>query len=419
MLSILIIDDTPEKIKSIKAVLDDSGIQPERLDTANSVTQAIQYLHDHQYDLALLDFYIPMEWDPSSTPDPQNAINLLNEIAESDEVYSPVRVLAITKAKSIEEEHKELLHKSNCILLSYSEDSDVWRQQLKKELVTLKHLKSKFIHRPEYRYDVAIITALQYPENEQLRSVFSSDWKEVKVPGDDGTVYYETIIHNSKEQPVRIVTAYQHEMASVASSMLTTKIIYNFRPRYLFMTGIAASVKTVEDGVNYGDVLVATQVWNAANGKIKEEKDDPHLFMPDYRQLTLDADMNAIISRIKENKELLVKISHEYPSSAHRSKTELDIHLGPMASVPAVIASQAVIDEIKKHGRSLLGIEMEAYGMFYAAHNAIKNRPIYVASLKSVSDYATKEKCDKYQEYAAYTSAAVLMHIVENCLTFE
>ena len=62
---------------------------------------------------------------------------------------------------------------------------------------------------------------------------------------------------------------------------------------------------------------------------------------------------------------------------------------------------------------------MEAYGMFYAAHNAIKNRPIYVASLKSVSDYATKEKCDKYQEYAAYTSAAVLRHIVENCLTFE
>lgn len=36
-----------------------------------------------------------------------------------------------------------------------------------------------------------------------------------------------------------------------------------------------------------------------------------------------------------------------------------------------------------------------------------------------VSDYATKEKNDRYQEYAAYTSAAVLKHIIINCLSYE
>lgn len=90
-----------------------------------------------------------------------------------------------------------------------------------------------------------------------------------------------------------------------------------------------------------------------------------------------------------------------------------------MASVPAVIACADVIKELEKHDRNLLGIEMEAYGMFYAAYNSIKPRPIYVASLKSVSDYGTKEKCDKFQEYAAYTSAAVLKHIIVNCLKFD
>ena len=115
MLSILIIDDTPEKIKSIKQVIDDAGINPQRLDTAVSVTHAIQCLHARQYDLALLDFYIPMEFSPESNPDPRNAINLLNEIAESEELFSPVRVLAITKAPKIQEEHQALLHKSNCI----------------------------------------------------------------------------------------------------------------------------------------------------------------------------------------------------------------------------------------------------------------------------------------------------------------
>lgn len=419
MLSILIIDDTPEKIKSIKQVIEDAGIHPERLDTAVSVTHAIQCLHARQYDLALLDFYIPMEFSPESNPDPKNAINLLNEIAESEELFSPVRVLAITKAPKIEDEHQTLLHKSNCILLNYSEESDVWREQLRKELINLKHLKAKFVNRSDYNYDVAIITALQYPENEQLRAVFGGDWRELKVYGDEGTVYYETELSIAKDKKIRIVTAYQHQMASVASSMLTTKIIYNFRPRYVFMTGIAASVKSSEEGINYGDVLVATQVWDAFNGKIKETDEDPHLFIPDYRQLPLDADMYAKISKIKEDKNLLHNISHSYPSAAHRPKTELDIHLGLMASVPAVIASQFVIDELRKLGKSIIGIEMEAYGMFLAAANSIKHRPIYVASLKSVSDYATKEKNDDYQEYAAYTSAAVLRHIVENCLNYE
>ena len=419
MLSILIIDDTPEKINSIKKVIEDAGVHPERMDTAVSVTHAIQCLHAHQYDLALLDFYIPMDFCPESNPDPQNAINLLNEIVESEEIYSPVRVLAITKAPKIKDEHQALLHKSNCILLNYSEESNVWREQLRKELINLKHLKKKFVQRSDFNYDVAIITALQYPENEQLRTAFGGEWRELKVYGDEGTVYYETELTISKDKTIRIVTAYQHQMASVASSMLTTKMIYNFRPRYVFMTGIAASAKTLEEGVNYGDVLVATQVWDAFNGKIKETDDDPHLFVPDYRQLSLDADMYAMISKIKEDKDLLIKISHSYPSASHRPKTELDIHLGPMASVPAVIASQVVIDEIRKHGKSLLGIEMEAYGMFLAVANSIKHRPVYVASLKSVSDYATKEKNDKYQEYAAYTSAAILKHIVMNCLSYE
>lgn len=419
MLSILIIDDTPEKIKAIKNVVYASGIQTERLDIAVCVNQAIQKMHEHQYDLSLLDFYIPMDWDESSVPDPKNAISLLNEIAYSEEIYSPVRVLAITKAPKIENEHQTLLHKSNCILLNYSEESDLWREQLSKELINLKHLKSKFVNRSDYNYDVAIITALQYPENEQLRTVFGGDWRELKVYGDEGTVYYETELKNCKDKTIRIVTAYQHQMASVASSMLTTKMIYNFRPRYVFMTGIAASAKSSDEGVNYGDVLVATQVWDAFNGKIKETDEDPHLFVPDYKQLPLDADMYALISKIKEDKYLLNCISRSYSSSAHRPKTELDVHLGPMASVPAVIASQVVIDEIRKCGKSLLGIEMEAYGMFLATANSIKHRPKYVASLKSVSDYATKEKNDKYQEYAAYTSAAVLKHIVVNCLNYD
>ena len=56
--------------------------------------------------------------------------------------------------------------------------------------------------------------------------------------------------------------------------------------------------------------------------------------------------------------------------------------------------------------------------MFYAASNAIKPLPQIVASLKSISDFADVKKDDNYQEYASYTSAALLKFILENELDY-
>ena len=90
-----------------------------------------------------------------------------------------------------------------------------------------------------------------------------------------------------------------------------------------------------------------------------------------------------------------------------------------MGNESIALGCKKVVDDLKAHDRNLLGIEMESYGLFYASAKGFKPRPIYTASLKSVSDFGTKEKCDKYQEYAAYTSAAVLKHIIMSYLKFE
>jgi nucleoside phosphorylase len=66
-----------------------------------------------------------------------------------------------------------------------------------------------------------------------------------------------------------------------------------------------------------------------------------------------------------------------------------------------------VVDEIKLQHRSLLGIEMEAYGLFAAAASAEFPRPTPIA-IKSVCDFADEDKSDEFQAYAAYTSARAL-----------
>ena len=59
---------------------------------------------------------------------------------------------------------------------------------------------------------------------------------------------------------------------------------------------------------------------------------------------------------------------------------------------------------IKKFLRQADGIDMEAYGMYYASQQSINPKPIPIC-MKSISDFANKDKSDEHQEYAAFISA--------------
>lgn len=413
MLKVLVIEDTDRKARDIKDYVRSLGCETK---VVSGTREAIAVMLADLYDLVLLDLYIPEEFGDEAEPD--NAYNLLQRVSKDRRINKPVAICGITRYDNVEEAEKRFKDYL-WSLIKYEENSLAWKGQVRGKIEYLKNLSKMKSQQNPYDYDVAIITALQKIENEQLRKVFGGNWETLVLDGDDTTTYYTSELTLKSGDTIRVVTCFQQLMASTASAMLTTKVIANFHPRYLFMTGIAASVKTAEEGVGYGDVLVATEVWNAANGKLKESDDDNHQFMPDYRHEVLDASFENIITKLMEEKQLLYDISEAFPSEVGKPNTKLQIHKGPMASVPAVIACADVVKDLKKHDRNLLGIEMEAYGLFYAAAKGFKPRPIYTASLKSVSDYGTKEKCDKYQEYAAYTSAAVLKYIVQNCLCFD
>ena len=80
---------------------------------------------------------------------------------------------------------------------------------------------------------------------------------------------------------------------------------------------------------------------------------------------------------------------------------ELRAHFGPLASGAAVVANHQVFETLLNQHRNLLGIEMEAYGVVMACKGSGKPRPIPVV-MKSVCDYADRDKDDDYQEYAAH-----------------
>lgn len=416
MLSILIIEDTPEKLASIKDVIKGILGNAQEPIVVNDVKHALDKLSNNYYDLLIVDMFIPFEWGTGDA-NPQNAIDLLQQLPQDEDLISPLSVLSITKKEDLADEFKNKLEQLTITLLQYKENSDSWKPQLQNRLKTILLAKKSLYNNQEYDYDVAIINALQEPEHSQMMRVLGCEWINISYPLDDFNNYYEGYLVNKDRRSIKCISTYANQMGSIASSALTSKIIYNFRPKYLFMTGIAAGVSP--NSMNYGDILVASEVYDGASGKIKTnvESDKP-IFEPDVRQKTVNPEFINIITRLKSDKKLLNSISDNYPTNAGKPTTQLAIHIGPMASVPAVLSCKQEIDKITTHGRKLQGIEMESYGMFYAASSAIKPLPQIVASIKSVSDFADIKKSDDYQEYASYTSAALLKHILLNELDF-
>lgn len=415
MLKVLIVDDTQEKIREIRQVLEGFVDDPDDVPICGSIREALRACEETRYDLVILDLFIPEK--AGDVPSPSNAQTFLKLIKEDEDYICPVFVIGITRAIDITE-YKAYFEAETLQVLYYAENEDIWKGQMKNRLEYLTGVKRKLGITYEYDYDVAIVNALQYPEHIIMRDCFSDSWREVNLEDDKTTTYYETLLRNRVGRVVRCISCYSPQMASVASATLTTKLILRFHPKYLFMTGICAAL---DSNIGFGDILVASQVWDGMSGKYKEKKGidvNPELiFEPDYRQLSLDAAMLNIVNRLKDKHDLCARIKEDF--KGEKPETPLKIHAGPMTSVPAVIASKTKIEDLKVHARKLIGLEMESYGVFYAAEHAHYLRPLYTASFKSVSDLADKDKTDKYQAYASYTSAALVKYIIENELDYD
>ena len=360
MFRILIIEDDTNKLRNVLSKLNNiSDLDVDSIEHSIDALDAKRKLRTQCYDLMIVDIAIPQT--KSSQVDLEGGIDLVDEILQRKEIYkTPTHIIGLTSKD-------EVFHKAF----------------------------EKFNNKT-----LTFITALAEPELSQVKALCTK-WDKVDLPR-DSTIYYTSKI-NQNGKDIKIVAAHAPQMGMCAASTLTMKLIENFHPRYIVMTGIAAGVKD-GDNINLGDILIAEEVWDGASGKIKTNEKDEYLFLPDFRHKVLNDDIKNIIQNIKLERRYLDDIYGAFPLPTCRPKTVLNVHIGPMASVPAVIQNKDEIDKIKSHSRKLIGIEMEAYGVFYSAANSMSPKPIAI-SIKSVCDFADEHKSDNYQEYSAYTSA--------------
>lgn len=412
MIQILLVEDNPHKQNNIKTViLDNSNIKEGDLHIASSIKEAKRFLYENYYDLMILDLVLPLE--ENSDANAQFGLDFLEDIHANPMIKSPIQIIGLSGFSDMVEKHGVQFKKRLWHLIDYEADSTGWQDQLKSILYHLVKTRQRFVTESvrKHLYDIAIITALPTPEFEAILKL-SDIWEKVSIEN-EATTYYKTKF-SAAGKTRTIIAATADQMGMTASSHLSTKIILYFKPKYLIMAGIAAGVKDRELG--FGDILIAEQAWDYGAGKMSEAKQHNSselqdvIFEADTRPIQLTSELKAkITSFIMSNTLLLDTIQNSWP--ADKPRTKLQAKLGPIASGSYVISSESILNEIKLQQRKLIGIEMETYGVYYAAEHS-PDPQTKAISIKSVSDYGDGGKDDKYQKYAAFTSAQFIYNFI-------
>ena len=252
------------------------------------------------------------------------------------------------------------------------------------------------------RIFAVILTAVEV-ETAAVKMIFNG-FKRKRIVGDDQE-YLETFLERDGQKE-RIILAQQRVMGMTAASSLATKAIFTFRPRYLIMSGIAAGTGQ-ESQQMYGDVLVPDLIWDYSTGKYVGP-DEAEIrfgdvgFLPRPISIRTDPEILQIVNQTKD-----------------ASDNEFHVHIGPLACGSSVVANSNLVDkQIRALFPRTIGLDMESYSIYFTANNVSEPKPKALV-VKSICDFANSEKGDKFQKFAAYTSAGYVQYLLEKCLPLD
>jgi nucleoside phosphorylase len=404
MVRVLLVEDDPEKLRHVFAALDkapDCGDQ--NIDVAHTAMEAKQKLRNNAYDLLILDIALPDRAD--DVPSAQGGITLFEEVLNRDVYIKPREVVGLTAFSDVRDQVGPRFAEDLWDVILYDPSSTAWAEQLQRKIRYIQMASQPGVV-AEYETDLCLVTALSSPE---LVAVLDLpwDWSSFEIPG-EGTVFKKGRFRTAGRER-KVIAAAAPRMGMTACSVLASKMIRYFRPRYLAMIGIAAGVR---GACELGDILAADPVWDWGSGKWYREDGSP-VFAAAPHQLAVNSYIKGKLVEFAQDAETFDEIRRSWRGP--KPNTVLQLRIGPVASGASVLADVSKIEEIKAQHRKLVGIDMELYGLFGAADDAPVPSPKAFA-LKSACDFADDHKDDDLQSYAAYTSARALQIFMEKYL---
>jgi nucleoside phosphorylase/DNA-binding NarL/FixJ family response regulator len=400
-MKILIVDDQPARLKGLMARLEAEGFKDVTL--LQNAMAAREAMGQVRYALLVLDICLPNR--AFDEPSDQSSLDLLSDILQGDMLRKPQRILGLSAYDDSAAAAAGLFKENTWALVRYAPNHEGWIDQV----MNAAHFAREEPGRTEartYKSDVAILTALRAPEYE---AVMRNGWTWEAAKPVDNVLFVQRAEFQSGGRTCVAHAAVAPRMGMVSTALTAAKLIEHLRPRLLVMTGVCAGVA---GKVQLGDVLFADPSWDYQSGK-RVKDGGSTAFSIDPHQLDVAASLRVHADQLRADRAFLRRVRDAWPAEA---PGELSLAIGPVASGSAVLADGASVEEIKRQKSTLIGIEMEIYGLYAAAHLAPDPQPMPVA-FKAVCDFADPDKDDAMQRYAAYTSARVATEFLERYMS--
>lgn len=194
-------------------------------------------------------------------------------------------------------------------------------------------------------------------------------------------------------------------MGRVNAATATKDAIGRWQPSYVVLVGIAGGI--ADKDLQIGDILIASQIVDYELQKITPA--DPEVRWEVYQ---VDAGLlNACNNFQDKNWPALIQTKRPAPG-------EPKFYFGPIASGDKVIAYKPVLDKYQGVWAKLLGVEMEAAGVAAAAHQVPAPKRPGFFMVRSVSDFADKEKNSEvvksWRSYVCDTAASFAVAFLKN-----
>lgn len=389
-MNILLVEDNYEKFRNLYEItkhLEDKI----NIKKVISVNEAMNELQIKTYDLMIIDIQIP---DINGGDiNPEGGIELLENIENITDGWIPRYILGLTAHSDNFDKIKSSFNKYGWNVYQETNEKKIWND------IVLTKINTTIANKNYYNADIVLVTALEKPELDAVINNLPN--KEIIYINSFEYYLCEFQLDNGKK--IKIISASAEKMGSSWSSTLVTRMIMQFSPKLVIMTGICAGV---EGKTSLGDIIIADPVWDWGAGKIAEANSE-RVFLPDPHQIPLAKSVKDRIRLISRNDQFLKKLALEWEKTPITNTP--NILIGPMACGSSVISNQAMVNEINSNNRKMISIEMESYGVMSAC-SSFNTLGIII---KSVCDYGNKMKADEAQEYAAYTSARTAIEFIK------
>lgn len=406
-MKILIVDDNRSKWSKLIPALAKIGIARSEIEVAECASDARRRLQNDRFDLLILDLQLPeeLEGDPNLQP----VKDLLDDLSDDDIYIRPNMIIGFSAYQKYIEEIQSIQSAGSMVFYRFDESSEEWLEGILNAARFCLQQQKNTTPFDFDSVDLCIITALYDPE---LKAVLNLPWNWKEPEPIDSATMIRRGSFSSNGAVYSVIAASASRMGMVASTAIATKLIAYCKPRFVVMSGICAGVR---GKTNYGDILLANPSWDYQCGKRLSNSDGSVFYIAPH-QLHVKESIEVRLLELGRDSVLLRGIKDSWQGD--KPDSELKVLSGPVGCGSAVLADQSIIDElIRSQQRNLLGIEMEAYGIYSAANSSSDPSPFFFC-VKSVCDFSDNQKDDKYQKYAAYTSAAIVKAFFEKYASF-